>query len=104
MRCTRRNGSWLVSVNTTTAEIMNLYLISQTENSDYDTYDSAVVCAPNEDEARNTNPSDGNKFDWAASDRIWHWCSSPGAVTVKLLGRANETVEAGLVCASYHAG
>jgi inorganic pyrophosphatase/exopolyphosphatase len=36
---------------------MNIYLISQTENEDYDTYNSAVVYAPDEDTARNLHPS-----------------------------------------------
>lgn len=31
---------------------MKLYLISQDVNNGYDTYDSAVVCAANEAEAR----------------------------------------------------
>lgn len=83
---------------------MNLYLISQTENSDYDTYDSAVVCAPNEDAARNTCPSDGKKVDWASGGTRHVWCSSPEAVMVKLLGRANKTIEVGIVCASFNAG
>ena len=36
---------------------MNLYLISQDHNDDYDTYDSAVVAAENEDAARETHPN-----------------------------------------------
>jgi hypothetical protein len=35
---------------------MNLYKISQDSNLDYDTYDSAVVCAENEEMARNMIP------------------------------------------------
>lgn len=81
---------------------MNLYFISQKENGDYDTYDSAVVCAPSENVARNMSPWDGKKIDWATGRHTW--CSSPEAVTVKLLGPANETVEAGIVCASFNAG
>jgi len=34
---------------------LNLYLISQKINTDYDTYDSAVVCAPDEITAKNMN-------------------------------------------------
>ena len=37
---------------------MNIYLISQEKNSGYDTYDSAVVCAENEEAAKLTCPSD----------------------------------------------
>ena len=35
---------------------MNLYYVWQDENNDYDTYDSFVVCAENEEEAKNTHP------------------------------------------------
>lgn len=31
---------------------MKLFLISQTQNNDYDTYDSAVVTAPDEETAK----------------------------------------------------
>lgn len=37
-------------------QIMNIYLISQTENDGYDTYDSCVVVAENEDMARRITP------------------------------------------------
>jgi hypothetical protein len=36
---------------------MNLYKISQTSNCDYDTYNSAIVCAENEAAARVIHPS-----------------------------------------------
>ena len=32
---------------------MKLYLLSQDDNNDYDTYDSIVVCAESEEDARN---------------------------------------------------
>lgn len=35
---------------------MNLYYVSQSKNSDCDTYDSMVVCAPDEDTARRMHP------------------------------------------------
>ena len=35
---------------------MNIYLISQDEVGSYDYYDSAIVRAETEDDARNTNP------------------------------------------------
>jgi hypothetical protein len=83
---------------------MNLYLISQTENDDYDSFDSAVVCAENEDVARQTNPAvwDSPICNWSA--RHWHWCSAPELVTVRLIGVAAPDVPAGVVCASFNAG
>jgi hypothetical protein len=78
-----------------------LYLISQSENTDYDTYDSAVVCAPDEEAARNTHPrSQSPYFDPEDDDS---WCGYD-KVTVKLLGLAYDDVEYGVVCASFNAG
>ena len=50
---------------------MNLYKISQDENNDYDTYDSAIVAAETEDAAKRTHPS-GDDTNWGDS---WDgWC------------------------------
>lgn len=35
---------------------MNLYLITQSENNNYDSFDFAVVAAPDEETARNMDP------------------------------------------------
>ena len=80
---------------------MKLFLISQVQNSDYDSYDSAVVSAPDEEAARQTDPRTGKPVDdWS---KIW-WCSGPEYVTVKYIGDAAEDVEQGVVCASFNAG
>ena len=78
---------------------MKLFLISQTENDDYDTYDSAVVCAQDEDEARNIQPG-CHQF----GDKWSDWCSSPEKVTVKCVGEAADGIDRGVVCASFNAG
>lgn len=81
-------------------ETMNLYLISQSKNNDYDTYDSAVVAADTEDAARNTHPGG----QWPKEGRRnWDW-TDPENVTVKLIGVAAEGVAAGVICASFNAG
>lgn len=82
---------------------MNLYHISQDEVDGWDTYDSAVVCAADEDAARNMHPHDGSplKDTKYASDT---WCASPEFVTVKFLGAAAPGVGEGVVCASFNAG
>lgn len=74
---------------------MKLFLISQTENRDYDTYDSAVVCAPDEETARKVDPSGGSRR---------HTWASPCAVTVEYLGEARKAMPPGIVCASFNAG
>jgi hypothetical protein len=77
---------------------LKLWLISQDANNDYDTYDSAVVAAATEDEARHINP-DGN---WG---KLWSgWCNTPEQVTVKYIGIATEGVEPGIVLSSFNAG
>jgi len=78
---------------------MNIYLIAQTQNARYDTYDSAIVAAPSEQAAKEITP-DGNPWDspWSG------WCSSAEHVTVKLLGTATEGTEAGVILGSFNAG
>jgi hypothetical protein len=78
---------------------MNLYLISQNENRDYDTYDSAIVAAVDEDAARNTHPGGAWRQRYDTS-----WCKSPEAVNVELIGVAAEGIEPGVVLASFNAG
>jgi len=77
---------------------VNLYKISQTDNDDWDTYDSAIVCAASEDDARQINP--GGR--WNSS--LDGWCKSPDLVTVELLGTANDDIPAGVVLSSFNAG
>lgn len=77
---------------------MNLYLLSQTENRGYDTFDSCVVCAPNEEQAKTTHPCGG--LDYVAGSG---W-ASPENVTAHLIGVADPSVNAGVVIASFNAG
>ncbi len=77
---------------------MNLYRISQDENNDYDTYDSAIVAAETEAAARNINPG-GN--DWG---KYGGWCSRPDMVKVELIGVATSGTAPGVVLASFNAG
>lgn len=78
---------------------MNLYLLSQDENNGYDTYDSVVVAAKSENDARNIKP-DGSV--WGA--RYSAWCPSPDDVTVQLIGKAVKGTTQGIICASFNAG
>lgn len=75
---------------------MNLYLISQTENEDYDTYDSAVVAAETPEDAARIHPDGSGSFGT--------WARCPENVTVKLIGTATEGTPAGVICASFNAG
>lgn len=91
---------------------MNLYLISQNKNNDYDSFDSAVVVSSNEELARQFHPN-GHCF-WGG-DEWWHkddnrsWgtdCTwtEPKNVTVELVGTALDDAKEGtVICASFNA-
>jgi len=80
---------------------LNLYLISQDVNNGYDTYDKAVVAAPDEDTARNIHPG---WEDMAEAGREFSsWCVAE-KVKVELIGEAAEDIDQGVVCASFLAG
>jgi hypothetical protein len=66
-------------------------------NNDYDTYDSAVVAAETEEEARNINP--GGKWGSIFSA----WANDPSEVTVEYLGVADRDIS-GVILASFNAG
>lgn len=104
--------------------IMRLYVISQNVNNGYDTYDSAVVAANTEAEARRIYPShDGDssqKFDedlhrwyWQAQDGVRHylkydsdWVHDIRDVQVRCIGvLKDETItEPCCILASFNAG
>jgi len=73
---------------------MNLYLLSQDQNDDYDTYDSCIVAAADEESAKLITPGS-----WGYS-----WCKSPEYVDVELIGKALEGTKEGVILASFNAG
>ena len=93
----------------------NLYLIQDGyEYRGYDTYDSAVVCACSEAEAKCIHP-DGDyifingrfisKDGYACNDKNFRGWVHPNYVGVTLIGVAAEYIQPGtVVCASYNAG
>lgn len=83
---------------------MNIYLISQTQNNNWDTYDSAVVAAPSEEIARNMSPFDGEIMPREEWREYNGWCNSPDLVNVQFLGEAEKYIEQGLICASFNGG
>ena len=78
---------------------MKLYLLSQEENNDWDTYDSFVVACEDIETARHTLPS--TQLTWG--QEYSSWCKTPDAVTVKYLGEAADGIQ-GIICASFNAG
>jgi hypothetical protein len=83
---------------------MNIYVISQSDNNDYDTYDSAVVAAVSEDEARKINPCQYEKAGWWDVDQSSWTKKGLAGVKVELIGVAKEGTEPGVVLASFNAG
>ena len=99
---------------------MKLYLISQDRVSGYDTYDSAVVVAKDEADARTIHPSrfvthhkngqwmgtySGGKNIGCEYNRDcsnWVTFSDIGCVHVEYIGTTKK--ERGVICASFNAG
>lgn len=79
---------------------MKLYRIWQNVNNDYDTYDSAIVCAKDEADAKTIRP-DG--FENCSERRFSAWCSIKH-IKVELIGTANKSIKRGVILASYNAG
>jgi len=81
---------------------MNLYLVTQTQNNKYDTFDSIVVCAESEDIAKRMTPDGLDRFD---DSNYGTWCTSPKHASVELIGIAdNKYKQPGIILASFNAG
>lgn len=91
---------------------LNLYRISQTVNTGYDTYSDAVVAANTSIEAARLHPNpddsagwaDGIVNEWGYVDGRDSWAHSPADVTVQYIGIAADDISEGVICASFHAG
>lgn len=98
---------------------MKLWLISQTQNTGYDSYDSAVVAAETEEQAQKIHPSNYLVFHDEYDDWAWKmyngtlrkqqyprydWANSYKEVKVDYLGEAANANFSGVVCASFNAG
>ena len=102
---------------------MKIFKISQAINDDYDTYDSAVVCAENEEDARHIHPSPfvthcrGEK--WYGTHTVepyeefetenkkrtsWVQLKEISQIEVVYIGEADEAVKRGVIVSSFNAG
>ena len=99
---------------------MNLYLISQTVNYGWDTYDGAVVAAIDAESAKRIYPCEvgdtqNRRFDendqcvfiyndgHTEPDEPYAWCQVKD-VQVRLIGHAAPDIAQGVVFVSYNAG
>jgi len=91
---------------------MKLWLVTQNVNTGYDTYDSMVVAAVDEESARTMHPSDCAQ--WSATKGCWVWTemqicydsgtwANPDKVSVQYLGTTDRDIE-GVILASFNAG
>lgn len=85
---------------------LNIYVISQEENNEYDTYDSAVVVAEDEEQARDISPDGRGNIDWDLQrrDRYGCWAFNRNKVKVVCVGEAAEIGVIGVIVASFNAG
>jgi len=80
---------------------LNLYYLTQDDNRGYDTYDSCIVAAESEEEARQIHP--GGYPNWGDSFG-GTWARNPKNVQVEFIGVAASHIKAGVVLASFNAG
>ena len=81
---------------------MKIYLLTQNDNNDYDTYDSCIVCAENETDAKTIHP-DGRAYKEPNSQ--WSdWALKETSIFCKEIGIANEEQVRGVILGSFNAG
>jgi hypothetical protein len=80
---------------------LKLYLLTQTDNNGYDTYDSCVVCAGDARDAIMIHPNE--EFGWNEHFGP-SWANSSETVKCEHIGVAAEGVKEGVVCSSFNAG
>lgn len=79
---------------------LKLWLLTQDIETGYDTYDSCVVVAADEEQARHITPD----VSWERS-RFHSWAHEPSQVSAKLIGTALDDQEAGtIILSSFNAG
>ena len=82
---------------------MNLYLITRNDGVDYDQYDSAVVAAPDEEDAKALIEQDLD--DWTHYGYVNHKkVNTKLDITIKLIGTAIDEMQYGIVVDSFNAG
>jgi hypothetical protein len=82
---------------------MNLYLITRNDWHGYDQYDSAVVAAPDEEDAKAL--IEQNLDDWTHYGYVNHKkVNTKLDITIELIGTAVDGIEPGIVVDSYNAG
>lgn len=95
--------------------MLKLFKLTNVSTSGWDTYDTAVVCARSEAEARLIHPSgmyditEDGSLKYKDEDRMLPWSVSsdwayPNELEVECIGIAGEDIKEGLIIASFNAG
>jgi hypothetical protein len=88
---------------------MKIYLLEQTVNKDYDTYDSCIVVAKSIEDAITIHPSGNFPTLSRMEDKnddpylMYSWCFLED-VKCREIGIANDKQTRGVICASFNAG
>ncbi len=80
---------------------MKLYMLTQNDNTGYDTFDACIVCAENEKDAKTITPIGevySENEEWA------DWALSAENISCIEIGEANEKQVRGVILASFNAG
>lgn len=95
---------------------MNLYLLAQSDNNSYDTYDSCVVCSDTSHDAVRISPEN---YLWDDTKNCWRcpygdnemvdtnygsWANHVDNISCELIGEAAPVMKEGIVLASFNAG
>jgi hypothetical protein len=89
---------------------MNLYLLTQSDNSGWATFDGMVVAAESSEDARKIHPLEICKIENPElfkdyNINFWEdkhcWADSPENVKVKFLGKVEHGIEKGIIIRSY---
>jgi len=81
---------------------MKIYKLVQDKNGGYDTYDSCIVVAEDEEEAKKFH-ADGT-YDYTISDSSWEGWASAEYVKAEYIGEAKENIKKGVILSSFNAG
>lgn len=84
-------------------ETLKIYLLSQEENTGYDTYSECIVCATNVEDAKNIRPDSKEFIDGVCADS-YEWATNINNITCEEIGIANHNTREGVILSSYHAG
>jgi hypothetical protein len=80
---------------------MKLYLLEQTDAHGYDKYDSCVVCAESEDDAKKIHPEN---VPFIEGKNTYSWTSMVCNIKCTEIGDSSTLIKRGVVLSSYNAG